>query len=69
MILGIFFNFVGVRFFEDDSEVFRVLISGLFKYFKIKGCDIVVKVIKLIGILFIYFVFVVKFSENVIEMI
>lgn len=40
------------------GEKFRVLISGLVKYFKVKGCDIVVKVIKLVYNLFYFFMFV-----------
>lgn len=65
---GIFLNLVGVRPPQDDSEVFRVLISGSSKYFKIKGCDIAAKAIKLTGTPSIHLMFVVKPSENVTEM-
>lgn len=52
-----------------NGEIFYVLISGFLKYFKIKGCDIVVKVMKLLNVLFFYFLFVVKFFEDVVEII
>lgn len=65
---GIFLDLVGVRPPQEDREVFHVLISGSSKYFKIKGCDIAAKAIKLTGTPSIHLVFVVKPSENVAEM-
>lgn len=46
-----------------------MLLSGLLEDFKVKGCDIVVKVIKLLNILLVlyYFIVNVKFCENVEE--
>ena len=64
---GIFHNFIGVRSPQVDREVFRVLISGSSKYFKIKGCDIAAKAIKLTDTASFHLVFVVKPSENVTE--
>ena len=40
-------EFIGVRQgMENVGEKFRVLISGSFKYFKVKGCDIAAKAIR-----------------------
>lgn len=46
-----------------------MLLSGLLEDFNVKGCDIVVKVIKLLNILLVlyYFIVNVKFCENVEE--
>ena len=42
-------EFVGVRQMDGSAEEkFRVLISGSTKYFKVKGCDIAAKAIKLL---------------------
>ena len=42
-------EFLGVRQMEGEAgEKFRVLISGSAKYFKVKGCDIAAKAIKLL---------------------
>lgn len=43
-----------------------MLLSGLLEDFNVKGCDIVVKVIKLLNILLVsyYFIVNVKFCEN-----
>lgn len=52
-----------------DLIIFYVLLSGLLEDFNVKGCDIVVKVIKLLNILLVlyYFIVNVKFCENVEE--
>lgn len=64
---GIFHNFIGVRLPQVDGETFRVLISGSSKYFKIKGCDIAAKAIKLLNTSSFHLVFVVKPTENAAE--
>ena len=64
---GVFQNFIGVRPPQVDGEIFRVLISGSSKYFKVKGCDIAAKAIKLLNDPSFHLIFVVKPSENAAE--
>ena len=66
---GIFHNFVGVRPSEQKRERFQVLISGSMKYFKVKGCDIAAKAIKLLNTpsYRYHLIFVVKPSQDVAE--
>jgi len=66
---GIFNNFIGVRPSQQDREVFHVLISGSLKYFKVKGCDIAAKAVKLLNTTSHMYnlVFVVKPGQDVAE--
>lgn len=50
LIFGIIeeFRFGVYREIKGLGEIFRVLFSVLFKYFLVKGCDIVIKVINLL---------------------
>ena len=66
---GIFHNFIGVRPPPVDGETFRVLISGSSKYFKIKGCDIAAKAVKLLNASSFHLLFIVKPTEDVVEII
>lgn len=66
---GIFHNFIGVRPTREQTETFQVLISGSLKYFKVKGCDIAAKAIKLLNTPsnMYQLVLAVKPSQNVSE--
>ena len=66
---GIFHNFIGGRPSQEEREKFCVLISGSLKYFKVKGCDIAAKAIKLLNSPshMYQLTFAVKPSENIAE--
>lgn len=64
---GIFHNFIGVRPPPVNGETFHVLISGSSKYFKIKGCDIAAKAMKLLNAPCFHLVFVLKPTEDAAE--
>lgn len=65
-MFDIFREFFIVRvMIKNFYEIFRVLISVLVKYFKVKGCDIVVKVFKILKDLLFQFIFVVKLSDDI----
>lgn len=68
-ILGVCEDFIGVRRVYEDLVIFYVLISGFLSYFSIKGCDVVVKVIKLLNILFYYLIVVVKLYDEIVGII
>lgn len=46
---GVFEDLSGVRQLYGDLSTFHVLLSGASKYFKLKGCDIAAKAIKLLN--------------------
>lgn len=64
---GIFHNFIGVRPSEQKRETFHVLLSGSLKFFKVKGCDIAARAIKLLNKTSCgyHLIFVVKPSQDV----
>ena len=46
---GILYNLISARPTKEEGEKFYVLMSGSLKYFKVKGCDIAAKAIKLLN--------------------
>ncbi|KAJ7360237.1 hypothetical protein OS493_016865 [Desmophyllum pertusum] len=66
---GITEEFLGVRQgIENAGEKFRVLISGSSKYFKVKGCDIAAKAIKLVQDSSFHLLFVGQPNDNMAEL-
>ena len=58
-------EFLGVRqMVENSGEKFRVLISALSKYFKVKGCDIAAKAVKLLNNPLYHLIFVVQEKDD-----
>ena len=66
---GIFYNLISTRPTKEEGEKFHVLMSGSLKYFKVKGCDIAAKAIKLLNSASYkyHLTFIVKPKENVAE--
>ena len=62
-------EFLGVRQMDGSAgETFRVLISGSTKYFKVKGCDIAAKAIKLVQDSSYHLLFVGKPNDNAAQL-
>ena len=62
-------EFLGVRQrVENSGEKFRVLISASSKYFKVKGCDIAAKAVKLLNDPFYHLIFVVQENDDKAKM-
>ena len=62
---GIFEDLNGVRQQYGDVGTFHVLMSGSSKYFKIKGCDIAAKAIKLLNLPSYHLTVIVKPCDDV----
>ena len=69
MTPGITEEFLGMRqMIGNAGEKFRVLISGSSKYFKVKGCDIAAKAIKLLQDPSVHLIFVGQPDDNEAEL-
>lgn len=70
MTPGIIEEFLGVRekIGNTAGEKFRVLVSGSSKYFKVKGCDIAAKAIKLLQDPSFHLIFVGQPNDNEAEL-
>ncbi|KAL9989485.1 hypothetical protein ACROYT_G004043 [Oculina patagonica] len=62
---GIFEDLNGVHQQYEDAGTFHVLMSGSSKYFKVKGCDIAAKAIKLLNSPSYHLTVIVKPCDNV----